>query len=127
MKRAELRLPTVPLLQKRKLDLLEGTADIEQWEKIGNKADKMTTALEKDAVPCPHCGAEPLDDDDLCKFCGKLMVPVKSVKSASKRVSSGLRSLKTKIRPMTAEELDEQEKSLAIFDPANPANPIWDE
>jgi len=87
----------------------------------------MTTAFEKDSVLCPHCGAEPLDDDDLCRFCGKVMVTVKSVKSTSKIVTSGLRSLKARIRPMTAEELDEQEKSLAIFDPANPANPIWDE
>lgn len=93
----------------------------------GNKADKMKAALEKDTVFCPHCGAEPIDDDDLCKFCGKVMVPVKSVKSASKLVSSGLLSLKAKIRPMTGEELDAQKKSLIIFDHANPANPIWDD
>lgn len=84
----------------------------------------MTSAFEEDTVLCPHCGAEPLDDDDLCKFCGKVMVPVKSVKSTSKMVSSGLRSLKAKIRPMTGEELDE---TLISADYSNPANPIWDE
>ena len=87
----------------------------------------MKTASTKDPVLCPHCGAEPLDDDDLCRFCGKAMVPVGSAQSTSTMVSSGLRSLKEKVRPMTTEELDEQEKSLAIFDPANPANPIWDD
>jgi len=96
-------------------------------KRLGDKADKMTTAFEENTALCPHCGAEPIDDDDLCKFCGKAMVPVGSVKSTSNMVKAGLRSLKTKIRPMTAEELDDQEKSLAIFDPANPANPIWDE
>ena len=85
----------------------------------------MITALEKDTVPCPHCGAEPIDDDDLCRFCGKVMVQVKPVKSTSEIVSSGLRSLKAKIRPMTGEELDAQKKSLVIFDHTNPANPIW--
>lgn len=87
----------------------------------------MTTAFEENTVLCPHCGVEPLNDDDLCKFCGKVMVPEKSVKSTSKMVSSGLRSLKAKIRPMTGEELDAQKKSLVIFDHANPANPIWDD
>ena len=87
----------------------------------------MTTPLEKHTVLCPHCGAKPIDDDDLCRFCGKVMVPMGPAKSASEMFSSGLRSLKAIIRPMTAEELEEQEKSLAIFDPANPANPIWDD
>ena len=73
---------------------------------------------------CPHCGAEPIDDDDQCRFCGKIMVPVGSVKSASKMVSSGLRSLKAKIRPMTREELDE---TLISADYSNPANPNWDD
>ena len=93
----------------------------------GDKADKMTTAFEENTVLCPHCGAEQIEDDDLCRFCGTVMVPAGSVKSASEMFSSGLRSLKAIIRPMTAEELEEQEKSLAIFDPANPANPIWDD
>lgn len=85
----------------------------------------MTTAFEEDTVLCPHCGAEPIDDDDLCKFCGKVMVPVKSVKSTSKMVSSGLRSLKAKIRPMTAKELEEHEVAPANF--SDPADPIWDD
>lgn len=90
----------------------------------GNKADKMKASLEKDIVLCPHCVAEPINDDDLCKFCGKVMVPVKSVKSTPKMVSSGLRSLKAKIRPMTREELDE---TLISANYTNPANPIWDD
>jgi len=84
----------------------------------------MTSAFEEDTVRCPHCGAEPLDDDDLCKFCGKVMVPVGSAQSTSKMVTSGLRSLKAKIRPMTAEELDEYEIAPANF--SDPADPIWD-
>jgi len=87
----------------------------------------MTTALEKDTVLCPHCGAEPMDDDELCRFCGKAVVPVGSAQSASTIVSAGLQSLKAKIRPMTGEELDAQKKSLVIFDHTNPANPIWDD
>ena len=90
----------------------------------GDKADKMTTAFEENTILCPHCGEKPIDDDDLCKFCGKAMVPVKSVKSTSEMVSSGLRSLKAKIRPMTGEELDE---TLISADYSNPANPIWDD
>ena len=84
----------------------------------------MTTAFEEDTVLCPHCGAELIDDDDLCKFCGKVMVPVKSVKSTSKMVSSGLRSFMAKIRPMTAEELEEYDvapMNLSLVDPSDPA------
>jgi predicted amidophosphoribosyltransferase len=84
----------------------------------------MKNFLEKDPVLCPHCGAEQLDDDDLCRFCGKAMVPAKSAQSTSEMVSSGLRSLKEKVRPMTAEELDE---TLISADFSNPANPIWDD
>lgn len=119
-------LPTVLLLQKSKLDLFELTADIKQWEKTGNTADKMTSDLEKDTVPCPHCGAEPLDDDDLCKFCGKVMVPMKS-KSTSKMVSSGLRSLRAKIRPMTTEELEEYDVAPMNLSLVDPSDPTFDE
>lgn len=84
----------------------------------------MTTSLEKDPILCPHCGAEPLDNDDLCRFCGKAMVPSKSAQSTSGMVSSGLRSLNEKGRPMTEEELDE---TLISADFSNPANPIWDD
>ncbi|MBU0910539.1 MAG: hypothetical protein KKA54_14685 [Proteobacteria bacterium] len=84
----------------------------------------MTTALKNDPVLCSHCGAELMDDDDLCRFCGKVMVPMGSAQSASTLVSAGLRSLKAKIRPMTADELDE---TLISADYSNPANPIWDD
>ena len=86
----------------------------------------MTTPLEKYTVLCPHCGAEPIDDDDLCRFCGKVMVPAGSVKSASTIVTSGLRSLKAKIRPMTAEEHEDMFKE-NTFNLSNPADPIWDD
>ena len=103
----------------------ERTVDIRQREKdLTARQDKMMTPLEKNTVLCPHCGVEPFDDDDLCKFCGKGLVPVGSVKSASKMVSSGLRSLKAKIRPMAADELDETHISA---DYSNPANSIWDD
>jgi len=85
----------------------------------------MTTSIEKDTVLCPHCGAEPMDDDELCRFCGKAVVPVGPAQSASTIVSAGLRSLKEKIRPMTAEELEEHEVAPANF--SDPADPIWDD
>ena len=83
----------------------------------------MTTVLEKNIVLCPNCGAEPIDDDDLCRFCGKIMVPVGSVKSASEIVSASLKSLKAKIRPMTIEELEEYDvapMNLSLVDPSDP-------
>jgi hypothetical protein len=86
----------------------------------------MTTALEKDTVLCPHCGAEPMDDDELCRFCGKAVVPVGSAQTASTMVASGFRSLKAKIRPMTAEEHEEPFEE-TTFNLSNPADPIWDE
>ncbi|OKY73982.1 MAG: hypothetical protein BM485_16145 [Desulfobulbaceae bacterium DB1] len=89
------------------------------------RQNKMTTAFETDSVLCPHCGAEPMDDDELCRFCGKAVVPVGSAQSASTIVSAGLRSLKEKIRPMTAEELEEHEVAPANF--SDPADPIWDD
>ena len=84
----------------------------------------MTTAIDNDTILCPHCGAEPMDDDDLCKFCGKAVVPVGSALSRSTLVNAGLQSLKAKIRPLTAEELEE---TLISADYSNPANPIWDD
>ena len=86
----------------------------------------MCSAIETDNIRCPHCGAEQIDDDDLCKFCGKVMVPVKSVKSASTMVSSELLSLKEKVRPMTIDEHKELFEE-TTFNLSNPADPIWDE
>ncbi|MEW6290785.1 MAG: zinc ribbon domain-containing protein [Thermodesulfobacteriota bacterium] len=85
----------------------------------------MATILEKDTVLCPHCGAELIDDDELCKFCGKAVVAVGSALIRSNLVSAGLRSLKAKIRPMTTEELEEHEVAPANF--SDPADPIWDD
>ncbi|MFZ5908200.1 MAG: zinc ribbon domain-containing protein [Nitrospirota bacterium] len=87
----------------------------------------MTTVFETDTVLCPHCGTELIDDDELCKFCGKAIVATGAAQRASSLVRAGLRSLKAKIRPMTGEELDAQKKSLVILDHTNPANPIWDD
>lgn len=86
----------------------------------------MTTTSEKDIVLCPHCGAEPINDDDLCRFCGKVMVPVGCAQSTSKMVTSGLRSLKAKIQPVTTEEHNELFEE-TTFNLSNPADPIWDE
>jgi hypothetical protein len=86
----------------------------------------MTTALDKDTVLCPHCGAEQIDNDDLCRFCGKLMEPVESVKNASTMLASGLRSLKAKIRPLRPEEL-EVDYEPAPLDLSDPADPVWDD
>lgn len=83
----------------------------------------MCSTTERKEILCPHCGAEQTNDDDLCKFCGKVMVPVGPAKSASTMVTSGLRSLKAKIRPMTAEELDEYDvapMNLSLVDPSDP-------
>jgi|GEM_PF-2294237 len=105
--------------------MLERTADIKQRkEDIGTRQNKMTTALEKDTV-CPHCGAEPFDDDDLCRFCGKVMVPMGSVQSAStlKMVKAGLRSLKKNIRPLTKDEFHYWD----TLDLSDPSDPIWDD
>jgi len=86
----------------------------------------MKTTLGKNTVRCPHCGAEPIDNDELCKFCGKALVAVGSAQSASTLVSAGLRSLKAKIRPMTAKEL-EGEYEPAPLDLSDPSDPIWDD
>jgi len=86
----------------------------------------MTTVFERDTVICPHCGAEAIDDDDLCRFCGKVMVPLGQAKSASTMVTFGLRSLKAKIGPMTAEEHKELFEE-TTFNLSNPADPIWDD
>jgi hypothetical protein len=85
----------------------------------------MTTAVEKDTILCPHCGAEPIDDDDLCRFCGKVMMPMGPAQSASSMVTSVLQSLKAKIRPMTGEEIEEHDIAPANF--SDPADPIWDD
>ena len=86
----------------------------------------MCSAIETEDFRCPHCGEEAIDDDDLCKFCGKVMVPVKSAKSTSKMVASGLRSLKEKVRPITNDEHKELFEE-TTFNLSNPADPIWDE
>ena len=85
----------------------------------------MTTTFEKDTVLCPHCGAEPIDDDELCRFCGKIMVPFRGqAKKGRHGLTAGFCALKTKIRPLTTEELEE---TLISADYSNPANPIWDD
>jgi len=63
-------------------------------------------------------------DDDLCRFCGKIIVPLGKTKSVSTILTSGLQSLKAKTKLMTPEELDE---TLISADYSNPANPIWDD
>lgn len=86
-----------------------------------------TTTL-PDTVLCPHCGAELKDDDELCRFCGKVMMATVAQKGGCARgLMTELRALKAHIRPMTGEEIDAQKKSLVIFDHTNPANPIWNE
>jgi hypothetical protein len=85
----------------------------------------MTTTFEKDTLLCPHCGAEPIDDDELCRFCGNIIVTSGGKEKTGRRsLAAGFRALKVKIRPMNAEELDE---TLISADYSNPANPIWDD
>jgi len=86
----------------------------------------MTTVFERDTVICPHCGAEAIDDDDLCRFCGKIMVPSKGQeKTGRQSLAAGFHALKAMIRPMTAEELEEHDVAPANF--SDPADPIWDD
>jgi hypothetical protein len=87
----------------------------------------MTSVFETDTVLCPHCGAEPMDDDELCRFCGKAVVPVGSAQSASTIVSAGLRSLKEKVRPMTGEELEEYDVAPMNLSLADPSDPTFDD
>lgn len=80
-----------------------------------------------DTVLCPHCGAEPTNDDDLCRFCGKVMVATVAQEGGCARtLRAGLHDLKTKIRPLTANELDELFDK-TTFNLSNPADPIWDD
>lgn len=86
-----------------------------------------TTTIPSDNVLCPHCGAESTNDDDLCRFCGKVMVETVAIRGGcAQALKSGVCDLKRKIRPLTANELD------ALFDKttfnlSNPADPIWDD
>lgn len=75
---------------------------------------------------CPHCGAKSTDDDDLCRFCGEVMIPsiVQRDINLHGLLVGGLRFLKTNVKPLTKKELD---KLLISSDYSNPANPIWDE
>lgn len=76
---------------------------------------------------CPHCGAESMGDDDLCRFCGKVMVATVAQEGGCARaLRAGLHDLKTKIRPLTANELDELFDK-TTFNLSNPADPIWDD
>ena len=75
---------------------------------------------------CPHCGEESIDDDDLCRFCGKVMVATAQEGGCARALRAGLLDLKTKIRPLTANELDELFDK-TTFNLSNPADPIWDD
>ncbi len=89
----------------------------------------MTTVpkTETDSPRCPHCRAESTDDDDLCRFCGKIMVAAVAQEGAcAHALMAGLRDLKTKIRPLAPTELDELFDK-TTFNLSNPADPIWDE
>jgi len=84
------------------------------------------TALNKNTVRCPHCGAESINDDELCRFCGKAMAPAAPAKSVKGLVRSGFRALKGMVRPMTEEEHKEVFEE-TTFNLSNPADPIWDD
>lgn len=74
---------------------------------------------------CPHCGAESTNDDDLCRFCGKVMVATVAQEGGCARaLMTGIRAAKARFRPMTPEEI---EKTFISADYSNPANAIWDE
>jgi len=76
---------------------------------------------------CPHCGAKSTDDDDLCRFCGKvMMVAIAQEGGCTRALMAGIGNLKTKIRPLTANELDELFDK-TTFNLSNPADPIWDD
>ena len=82
---------------------------------------------EIDCPFCPHCGAESKDDDDLCRFCGKLMVATVAMRrGCAQALKSGVCDLKRKIRPLNANELDELFDK-TTFNLSNPADPIWDD
>ena len=84
----------------------------------------MTTAIENDTILCPHCGAEPIDDDDLCRFCGKVMVPSKVQEKKSRNgPAAGLRALKAKITPLSKDEFQYWD----TLDLSDPSDPIWDD
>lgn len=83
------------------------------------------TTFQPETVLCPHCGAESMNDDDLCRFCGKAMVALGTAQNVSSLLASGLGSLKAKVRPMTAEELEEHDIAPSNF--SDPADPIWDD
>jgi len=106
------------------LDFERQGSDIGSEEELRQRQERMRTDSGTDSLHCPHCGAEPIDDDDLCRFCGKVMSsPWRPLWDSGLRASL-LCGLKEKFRPLTEKELDE---TLISADYSNPANPIWDD
>lgn len=86
----------------------------------------MGTDSVKNIFHCPHCGAAPQGDDDLCRFFGRLMSPLVRTPGDSGLQTSLLRGLKEKIRPLTEEEHVEMFEE-TTFNLSNPSDPIWDD
>lgn len=113
-------------LREKGLDFEEQGSDIGSEEELRQRQERMRTDSRADSLHCPHCGAKPIDDDDLCRFCGKV------ISSPGRTpVDSGLRAsllcgLKEKFRPLTEEEHVEMFEE-TTFNLSNPADPIWDD
>jgi len=82
-----------------------------------------------DFLLCPHCGAESMGDDDLCRFCGKVMVATVAQKGGCKHaLMVGLRTLRSHVRPMTVDELETYTvapTNLSLSDPSDPTFDDW--
>jgi len=77
-------------------------------------------------ILCPHCGEEAIDDDDLCRFCGRIMVPPTNAVPEKKSAAVAAGALWGKVRPFTDEEHIELFEE-TTFNLSNPADPIWDD
>ncbi len=83
----------------------------------------MNISSENNTVRCPHCGAESLDGDDLCCFCGGIAVEIQP--DAGKRAVRFFSSM-NRVRALSGQEQDELFGE-TTFNLSNPADPIWDE
>jgi len=108
------------------LDFERQGFDIGRDEEPRQRQERMRTDSGTDSLHCPYCGAEPIDDDDLCRFCGKVMSSPGRTMRGTDLLASLLCGVKAKIRPLTEKECIEMDEE-NTFNLSNPADPIWDD
>lgn len=73
---------------------------------------------------CPHCGAESMGDDDLCRFCGKVMVATFAQEGGCAHdLMTGVQALRSKITLLPPNEFHYWD----TLDLSDPSDPVWDD